>query len=407
MRFSPGILPVLILALPCACFAAPPGVHAAPAGSASEHFLLDHNRIFVELTFVPPGGKPRRALAMVDSADPVFRLTTALVEGPQTKQIKATRVFFGGKPLDTSAVRNVDVFRGFYQGVYMVPGLPVEAKLPATVLKKYDVVLDYGKRTLTLAPPKSLKHEGVRVPCRVDRTTGLISVQAEVAGKRYAFSVDNGAAYTWIARSIAKSWVRVHPQWLRGMGAVGNANMDGSYPEQTGMILRLPGIGLGELSLREVGALGVGPGYVKTVPNFFAWYSEKTPVPVVGDLGGNVLRRYRLEIDYADGATYWKRERSPRSDHLDQVGIMIRPTPGGKHSLPQYFVVRVATQEGKKTVEGVEAGDRLISVDGMAVIDKTMGQVLEALHGKPGATRTLVLERRGKRIVVNASVTSF
>ena len=36
-----------------------------------------------------------------------------------------------------------------------------------------------------------------------------------------------------------------------------------------------------------------------------------------------------------------------------------------------------------------------------------MGKVLTALHGKPGETRALVVETRGKRFVVNARVTHF
>jgi hypothetical protein len=402
MRFSPRILLVLIVALPHTCFAARPGTQAAPTGGASEHFLLDHNRVFVELTFVLRDGNLRKTLAFVDTGDPGFTFTTALAEKLQTNQVADMHVLFGGRPLNTSAVSYVGVYNYFYPGMYMFPGLHVEANLPATVLEKYDVVLDYGKQTLTLAPPKSLEHEGAHVRCRVDPGTGLTSVQAEVAGESYAFAIDNGAAYTWIDRGVTEGWVSTHPQWLRGTGAVGDANMNGSYAELTGMIMWLPGIALDGLNLQKVGALGVGPGFDKTTPNFFAWYSEKTAGPVVGFLGGNVLRSYRLEIDYRGGATYWKRERAPDPHDLDQVGIMIRPTPGGK-----YFVARVAAQKGKKTVNGVEAGDQLISVDGIPVTGATMGQVLAALHGKPGETRTIVLERRGKRIMVNAPVTSF
>jgi hypothetical protein len=37
----------------------------------------------------------------------------------------------------------------------------------------------------------------------------------------------------------------------------------------------------------------------------------------------------------------------------------------------------------------------------------TRGQILSALHGKPGERRHLVLDRGGKRIDVNATVTAF
>lgn len=359
----------------------------------------------MELAFVFPDGTQHKVLAFPDSGDPWLTLTTALAEelhADKWKNASDMHILFGGRPLDTSAINNVGAPKYFYPGMYMFPGMHVEANLPATVLEKYDVVLDYETQTLTLAPPKSVKHEGERVPCKVDPATGLISVQAEVDSKSYEFAIDITAAYTWVEQSVAKGWATSHPQWVRGIGAVGDANMNGSYPELTGTIMRLPDVALGGLKLPNVGALGVGPGFDKSIPNFFAWYSKKTPGPVVGFLGGNVVRRYRLEIDYADGATYWQRGQESRSDHLDQVGITIRATPSS-----EYFVAGVATQNGRNTVNEVDAGDRLISVDGLAVTGVTMGRILTALHGKPGETRTLVLERRGKRITVSAPITSF
>lgn len=165
--------------------------------------------------------------------------------------------------------------------------------------------------------------------------------------------------------------------------------------------MRLPEIQLDGLSLSEVGALGIGPGWDKTVPRFFGWYSKKTPGPVVGFLGGNVLRQFRVEIDYAGGATYWKREAPPDPHDLDQVGISIQPVAEG------YVVYGVATQNGKKAVDGVEAKDRLIAVDGVPLAGVTMGTALRALHGKPGDVRELKLERGAKTFVVKARVMRF
>jgi hypothetical protein len=390
----------LVLVVPVSGLSARPVYRAA-----SEHFLLDHNRIFVPLTFVLPGGTQRKTLAFVDSGDPELTLTTALVQQLHADKWKKTsdiHILFGGRLLNTTAVKDFGASKYLFPEMSMFPGLHVEANLPATVLEKYDVALNYGKQTLTLAAPGSLQHEGVRVPCKVNSATGMTSIQAEVAGESYAFAIDSGSAYTWIDRGVTERWAGTHPQWLRGIGAVGDANMNGSYPELTGMIMRLPDIDLHGLNLRQIGALGVGPGFDKAIPNFFVWYSERTPGPVLGFLGGNALRPYRLEIDYPDRATYWKRESAPDPHDLDQVGIMIRPNRRGK-----YFVARVATQNGKKTVAGVEAGDQLIGVDNIAVTGKTMGTVLTALHGKPGEERWLVLKRGDKQVDVVAHVTHF
>jgi hypothetical protein len=56
--------------------------------------------------------------------------------------------------------------------------LKVEGLLPAGVLKNYEVVIDYQRRTLTLVQPGARKPAGVPVPARVNDTTGLVTVEA-------------------------------------------------------------------------------------------------------------------------------------------------------------------------------------------------------------------------------------
>lgn len=211
---SPRFLLVLILALPCTCFAARARAQSALASVASEHFILDHNRIFVELAFVRPDGTQHKALAFVDSGDPTFTLSIPLVKELQADKWKGSsdiHVLFGGKALNASAVDAVSGANWFF------PGLHVEANLPATVLEEYDVVLDYATRTLTLAPPGSVKHDGARVPCKVNRKTGLISVEGNVAGRSYALAVDNGSAYTM--NDFHRSMDAIHQDYERRSAA--------------------------------------------------------------------------------------------------------------------------------------------------------------------------------------------
>ena len=53
----------------------------------------------------------------------------------------------------------------------------------------------------------------------------------------------------------------------------------------------------------------------------------------------------------------------------------------------------------------MEAGDKLISIGDLETAGATMGTVMDALRGKPGETRTLVVEREGGRRTVEADVT--
>jgi hypothetical protein len=290
--------------------------------------------------------------------------------------------------------------------------IPVEAVLAGGVLKSYQVVFDYAKRTLTIARPDTLKNSGDAVPCRVNQKTGLISVTAVVGEHPYAFAIDCGSAYSWIRSETAEQWVKDHPEWKRGNGAVGEANMqtrtDGAEAKAT--ILRLPQIGLGSVQLKQIGMLGISaeappippaPGEDQVHGNFFDWYSKKAPEPVVGWIGGNVLKNFRVMIDFPRRMTYWEKQSEFDTHDLDQVGVTLEKRANG------YFIAGIAQKDGKTTVDGIQVGDRLIQVDDLQLAGATRGAIFTALHGKPGSVRTLIVERGGNRLTVPAKVTAF
>jgi len=101
----------------------------------------------------------------------------------------------------------------------------VEALLPAAVLRRYQVVIDYGQRRLTLAQPGTLQLRGTPVPVAVNTKTGLAAVHINVNGHPYTATLDAGSAYTWLSQSVANEWIQEHQAWRRGVGAVGESNM--------------------------------------------------------------------------------------------------------------------------------------------------------------------------------------
>lgn len=183
---------------------------------------------------------------------------------------------------------------------------------------------------------------------------------------------------------------------------------DGAEARAT--ILRLPEIRLSSLELKKIGMLGIAPeappfppapGESKVRGSFFDWYSRKASESVIGWIGGNVLKGFRLTIDFPQHMTYWESENELDPYDLDQVGVTLEKRPNG------YFIAGIAKQDGKQSVDAVRAGDKLIQIDNVIVADAMRGAVFAALHGKPGATRMLVLERGGKRLKVPAKVSSF
>jgi len=373
--------------------------------SATVPFTLDHNRMTVEVAFVRPDGTLRKARAWVDTgnqslnlAEPLARDlgldTSVLAAGGSQHSVEspspAPRMRLGGLALDTTGVPV-----RIHPGALVRPGVQAEANLPASALRTSHVVFDYPAGRLTVARPGSLEPRGIPVPCRVNAETGLFLVSASLDGETVAVGIDNGSAGTWVSDHLTSVWHSRHPEWPVTIGAVGSANFFGFDFETAGTLMRLPEMGLGAVTLGDVILLGLDQ-------RMFDWYSRKSAGTVAGFIGANVLKRFRLEVDWPNRMTYW--EAGPASgDHdLDIVGLTLRPEPDGG-----YTVAGVAARGGRATVDAVEVGDRLVRVGPLDATGAPMGAVEDALRGAPGETRTLVLDREGRTVTVEAMVTRF
>ena len=185
-------------------------------------FVLDGNRMYAELGFVRPDGSIHRALAFVDMGTPSMYVVESLLRELQVDNKKPLVFRVGTLQIEVPATK---VISQPQTPRSMGSELKVEGILPAGVLQDYQVVIDYEKRTLTLAQSGALKPHGIPVPFHINEKTGLIAVDASIDGGRYAITIDNGSAYTWFRQSATKPWLASHPAWNRGVGAVGPSNM--------------------------------------------------------------------------------------------------------------------------------------------------------------------------------------
>jgi hypothetical protein len=359
--------------------------------------------MIVEVEFVRSDGTVRQARAWVDTgeqylsvAEPLARDlgldVQGLTEGAHSVELTspAPLLRLGGMPLDVVGVKT-----RVHAGALAWPGVFAEVHVAASVFRHRHVVLDYPARRLTVARPGVLKPRGGAIPCRVNTETGLFMIAAAVDGDTVSFGVDNGSAGTWVSNTLTRAWETRHPDWPQAKGAVGSTNFFGFPFESQGTLMCLPELGLGALRARNVGLLGLDQ-------SLFDWYSKKSAGPVLGFIGANVLKSFRIEIDFPNQMTYWEAGSPTDPSDLDIVGLTLRPEADSSLT-----VAGVVTKDGKPTVEGVQPGDKLIRVDSLDTVNATMGTVVDALRGKPESTRTLVLERKGKRVTVQTRVVRF
>ena len=377
--------------------------------------VLDHNRMLVDAELQRKDGTWRKARLWVDTGNPDFFISETLARDmgvdlsaagektadgkvPELEVPPPTGVRIGGMPLSFQGVRSKVMF----EPRWLFSTMHNEANLPSTVLRQFQVVLDYPGLRLTLAEPGKVKPRGVRAPASVHPKTGIVQIDAVIDGDRFSFALDNGASYSFVSHELLERLSQQHPGWPRSTGALGCANIWGWWPEEPAWpILRIPEIQWGSVRLAGVGIVGL-PKFFPNGAGIGEWYSQKTARPVDGFLGPNAFKAFRVEIDYANGAVYFEKGAELDSHDLDLVGLTLRPEEDGS-----YQVIGVARKDGKPAVEGVSPGDKLLEIGALKATGATMGTVVDALRGKPGDVRTLVLERNGKTFKVEAKVERF
>jgi len=283
----------------------------------------------------------------------------------------------------------------------------VEGQIQCGVLQNFDISLDYEQKTLTLAAPGTLPHDGVAVPIRVKPETGLATVDFVVDGKPYPMVIDVGGPYTWIRPRTAAEWLKAHPEWRRAEGAVSliNYGMTEYKAERNGTVMRLDKAAIGPMPIENVGiygtANGIGPLNIADTEDFYDMWQKGAAEPVVAWLGANVLKHYRITIDYKAQMSWWKKLSDIDPHELDSVGIEFAYENG------VYTIVRIVDKDGKPTASGVESGDKLVAVDEKRVDGWSRSQVLASLQGKPGDIRRITVERGGKTSTIPLSVVAF
>jgi len=380
------------------------GTKAATSGAVP--IDLRDNRVFVTLTCVRADGSLRPVRFQVDSGGGAVILAESLSHdlalksiGPVSKEegdiyqpVSSPQIRIDEMPLDLAGVNTVVLVGSKSE---FSPGSGAEGFLPARVLRKYQVVFDYPARQFTMAQPGALKPRGVPVPSPIAEKSGFPRIELSVDGQKYGFLLDTGAAYTMISQTLIDKWQAAHPNWPHCVGAVGAANMIGGASDAKAEMLRIPEMQWGTFDLPRVGVVSRPAG------TFEKWMSGMMTAPIVGSIAGNMLRAFRIEIDYPHGVTYLERQADASQESLNVVGVVIGVRLDGS-----YIIGGVAHCGDKNAVDGVQPNDRLISINNW-MVNGSLANVLQQLQGKPGEAKTLVIERDGKQITVKTSVTSL
>ena len=152
-------------------------------------------------------------------------------------------------------------------------------------------MFDYPNHTFTLAKSGALASAGTSLRLEVSERSGFPRTEIQVEGTSYAVLLDTGASFTMVSQSVLASWGKAHPDWKRYPGAFGEAATLGGQALETMFVPRATWHG------HEPIDLGVVSQQTGVFEN---WMSSMMTAPTVGSLAGNVLKRFRVDLDYPD-----------------------------------------------------------------------------------------------------------
>jgi hypothetical protein len=366
---------------------------------------IDHNRVVIQAGLRLPDGSTETVRAWVDNGNPDLYLSRRLATllslpvkcgDQECSSPPPAEIVIEGLSVPLTAVKEAKIpLRPVNEAAVLALGMNAEINLPSSILRRYDVLIDFADRKFSLGAPGTIHFHGSASKALVNAQNGLIQIPSQIDGKKYNFALDVGSCISFLSEEVFDKLAATHADWPRMTGAVGSANMWGAPEEAKWKVMSVDRVQFGPLFLTNVPMVGLP----KPVVDFF---EKRVAMPTVGLVGSDVLLNYRVGIDYAHSTVYFDLGRTYKFPDFDVVGLILRPEGDGR-----FTILGVADIDGKPSVDGVENGDHLEAVNDLPVRGVTMGQVWSMLGGTPGQEKNLTIERAGKEFSVTAKVTHF
>jgi PDZ domain len=370
---------------------------------------IDHNRVVINAEVQLPDGSSQRVLVWVDNGNPDLYLSRRLAtqiglavrcDDHECSSTPPQAIMVGGMKIPFAGVKQAKIpLKPVNAASVLAPGMSAEINLPSSILRHYDVLVDFPGHKFSIGAAGTIHFRGPSGKVQINAENGLIQVPSQIENKKHNLALDLGACISFLSSELFDKLATAHPDWPHITGAVGSANMWGLDEEPKWKVMRVDRVQYGPLFLANV-------AFVDFPKDRMDFFEKRAGTPTVGLIGSNALLNYRVGLDYAHSTVYFEFGRTSTFPDFDVIGLTLRPEDDGR-----FTILGVADIDEKPSVpegaDGVQAGDHLVAIDGIAVRGSTMGQVWAGLGGTPGQERKLTIERAGKELTVAAKVQHF
>ncbi len=406
MRFTAGLVVFILIASPAVL--AQNASHNVPqiaSPSVTVPITLDQGRVVIDVDLLLPDGSAEHVRGWVNNGNPDLymnqrvaglmglgvRCAGEICLGTPNSQVVAFEILIGGLKISLSPIKEVKVPAS---APALAPGMSAEINIPSTVLRNYDVLIDFLDRKFTIGLPGRLKFSGVKSKMLVN-ADGLIQIPGKIENKNYDLGLDFGSSISFLSEELFDKLFNAHPDWPHMTGAVGPFNTGELGSEPKWRVMRVDRVQYGPLFLTDVAVADL-PKDRLTV------FERRAGISVSGLLSSEALMNYRIGLDYAHSIVYFDIGRTVKFPDFDVVGLILRPEGD-----TGFTIVGIADFDGSPSVPDVQVGDHLVAVDDAPIADLTLGQVWSLLEGSPGQERKLTVARAAKQFTVVAKVQHF
>jgi membrane-associated protease RseP (regulator of RpoE activity) len=289
--------------------------------------------------------------------------------------------------MDVGGVKLKDQVFGVFDlaSLSKVEGVAGDGLIGYEIARRAVVQIDYANSRLTIIKPGQFhpSEKAVRVPFTFNSHVPMI--QADLDGISGEFEVDTGARSSIsIMRPFATAnhlveKYQAKTEVIGGYGVGGPAKA---------LLVRPQTLKIGPIEIKDpVGLIETGEK------------GAAAATQIAGNLGGGILKRFTVTLDYEHQVLYLEPNASfSEPDVFDRSGIWCMQDNAGGLSV----VDVVKNSPAEKA--GVQAGDKIIGMDGATVNAAQINSVRSKLKQAPGTKVTLQVDGKGGKRQVSLTL---
>lgn len=265
-------------------------------------------------------------------------------------------------------------------------GTEVHGILGYELFNRFIVEIDYESSILTLHEPYSYKPKRKRnvIHLEVQDTKPYIHTNFQLQDGttiNAKLMLDTGASHSLLLDLDSHPELKLPEKVVRanlGRGLGGDIN---------GYIGRIESIEFGKYSFDNV---------ISSWPDRGSFANILRRTGRQGTLGGGLLSRFTVVIDYFNGYLYYRKNQNFNNQfEFDMSGIEIRAT-GQKLN---HFIINQLRKDSPATKVDIQLGDEIVAINGHLTKELTLGEVNSFFRSREGRKIRLELLRDDQKIV--------